>query len=130
MFASLFLNKWVIGGLLILAVGGGIYMWGRHEGDISFQKYQDDLQAKTTLVDVLISQRDEAIATKTVEEKVTVQTKIKEVQVNVDKIVEKPIYRNVCLDDDGLRAANSALTAGASAAGIPPAEMPSPNPAK
>ena len=105
-------------------------MWGRHEGDISFQKYKDDLQAKTNLVDVLISQRDEAIATKTVEEKVTVQTKIKEVQVNVDKIVEKPIYRNVCLDDDGLRAANSALTAGASAAGIPPAEMPSPNPAK
>ena len=38
----------------------------------------------------------------------------------VEKIVEKPVYRDVCLDADGLRAVNAALT-GAS----PPAPEPS-----
>ena len=27
----------------------------------------------------------------------------------VEKIVEKPVYRDMCLDDDGLRAVNTAL---------------------
>lgn len=27
----------------------------------------------------------------------------------VDRIVDRPIYRNACFDDDGLRAANSAI---------------------
>lgn len=35
----------------------------------------------------------------------------------VDRIVEKPVYGNVCLDDDGLRAANSALQRPAETAG-------------
>lgn len=29
--------------------------------------------------------------------------------VEIQKIVEKPIYHNVCLDDDGLRIINSAI---------------------
>lgn len=31
---------------------------------------------------------------------------------SVDKVVEKPIYRNVCLEPDGLRDANVALSGG------------------
>lgn len=38
----------------------------------------------------------------------------------VDKIVERPVYRNVCLDDDGLRALNSAVT------GTQPSSEPAP----
>lgn len=41
----------------------------------------------------------------------------------IHDIVERPVYRNVCLDDDGLRLANAAL------AGVPTAPNPSgPNP--
>lgn len=47
----------------------------------------------------------------------------------VDRIVEKPVYRNVCLDDDGLRAANAALAA-AGAAGGPHPAVPGPDAAR
>jgi hypothetical protein len=47
----------------------------------------------------------------------------------VDKIVERPVYRNVCLDDDGLRALNAAVT-GANASGEPAPAVPGPAPGK
>lgn len=29
--------------------------------------------------------------------------------VEIEKIIEKPVYRNICLDDDGLRELNRAI---------------------
>ncbi|MFP6821796.1 hypothetical protein ACG9X6_15225 [Acinetobacter guillouiae] len=40
------------------------------------------------------------------EQRVKVETKIREVQ----KIIERPIYQSVCIDDDGLRTINSLIT--------------------
>ena len=37
----------------------------------------------------------------------------------VDKIVERPVYRNVCLDDDGLRSLNAAISGADPTAGKP-----------
>ena len=42
----------------------------------------------------------------------------------VDRIVDRPVYLNVCLDDDGLRVINEALTGTPAAAGEPDAAMP------
>ena len=39
------------------------------------------------------------------EQRVITETKIREVQ----KIIERPIYNNVCIDDDGLRNINSLI---------------------
>lgn len=39
------------------------------------------------------------------EQRVITETKIREVQ----KIVERPVYNNVCIDDDGLRIINSLI---------------------
>ncbi|WP_262781746.1 sigma-70 family RNA polymerase sigma factor [Acinetobacter guillouiae] len=39
------------------------------------------------------------------EQRVITETKIREVQ----KIIERPIYNNVCIDDDGLRIINSLI---------------------
>ena len=41
----------------------------------------------------------------------------------VDRIVERPVYRNVCLDDDGVRALNAAIR-GAADPGIPAPDVP------
>lgn len=38
-----------------------------------------------------------------------IRTEFVVVTSEVEKIVEKPIYRNVCLDDDGLRALSAAI---------------------
>lgn len=40
------------------------------------------------------------------EKRVITETKIREVQ----KIIERPVYNNVCIDDDGLRVINSLIT--------------------
>ncbi|MFW1644997.1 hypothetical protein [Acinetobacter guillouiae] len=40
------------------------------------------------------------------EQRVKVETKIREVQ----KIITKPVYSNYCVDDDGLRIINSLIT--------------------
>lgn len=42
----------------------------------------------------------------------------------VDKVVDRPIYRADCLDDDGLRITNEAITGAAAAAGKPAAAVP------
>lgn len=42
----------------------------------------------------------------------------------VDKIVERPVYRNVCLDDDGLRSANAALSGAITPAAQPDQPVP------
>lgn len=40
------------------------------------------------------------------EQRVITEIKIREVQ----KIIERPVYHNVCIDDDGLRIINSLIT--------------------
>ena len=44
--------------------------------------------------------------------KATQQVKIQTVRDTVQKIVEKPIYRNVCLDNDGLQQLGKAISLG------------------
>jgi hypothetical protein len=41
----------------------------------------------------------------------------------VDRIVDRPVYINDCLDDDGLRIANDALAGSATTAGEPDAAV-------
>lgn len=48
------------------------------------------------------------------------KTIIEERTVHVEKIIDRPVYRNVCFDVDGLRCANAALLGSASAAGCKP----------
>jgi len=47
---------------------------------------------------------------------------------SVDKIIDRPIYRNVCFDDIGLRDANAALSGQIAPAGEPDRAVPSPKP--
>lgn len=48
----------------------------------------------------------------------------------VDRVVEQPVYRAVCLDDDGLRAARAAIAGTGPAAAGPDAGMPTAPPAR
>lgn len=41
----------------------------------------------------------------------------------VDKIIERPVYRNVCIDPDGLRSLNAAVRGGADDSGQPGAAV-------
>jgi hypothetical protein len=58
-------------------------------------------------------------------EKTDAQAKViyRTITKTVDRIVERPVYRSVCLDDDGLRAANDAIAGEAAATGQPDSAM-------
>lgn len=42
-------------------------------------------------------------------DKVRIETEYRDVIKEVQRVVEKPVYRNVCLDDDGMRLLRSAI---------------------
>ena len=66
-----------------------------------------------------------ALEEKRVETKVVIQKRT----VYVDKLVDRPVYRNVCLDADGLRCLNAAID-GKDATGCKPdSAVPAPKPA-
>lgn len=48
----------------------------------------------------------------------------------VDKYIDRPIYRNVCLDSDGLRDANAALLGTLTPTGKPDGTVPKPDAAQ
>lgn len=43
---------------------------------------------------------------------------------NVDKYIDRPVYRNICFDADGLRDANAALVGALAPAGEPDKPLP------
>lgn len=49
----------------------------------------------------------------------------KTITKEVERVVNRPVYLNVCLDDDGLRLINDALAGPSTAPGQPDAAMPS-----
>src|SRR5260370_12033342 len=58
------------------------------------------------------------------EQRVVYQT----ITTTADRIVEKPVYRDLCFDDDRVRAANDASARPATAPAHPPPAVPSSHP--
>lgn len=54
-------------------------------------------------------------------DKEQIRTQFKTIIKEVDRVVQKPIYLNVCFDDDGLRAARAAIGPAAAASQPAPA---------
>lgn len=55
---------------------------------------------------------DQVISEKYQSEKAVREEKERMIYVQVQKIVEKPVYRNVCVDSDGLSVINAAIADG------------------
>lgn len=51
--------------------------------------------------------------------KAAIEVRYQTIEKEVQHVVEKPVYRNVCLDDDGLRVLGAALAGPAGAASQP-----------
>lgn len=64
-------------------------------------------------------------ATSFEQDRVTNEARSRTVTVTVEKIVERPVYRNICLDDDGLRAINDQIRRAANP-GEPSSPVPRP----
>jgi len=108
---SLLSNKYVWIGLVLVAVLGGDWWLGYHYRDTQVAIQQTKEQVQEVKQEAKIEQADTKHVEAAQEQKVIVKTVIQKVNVDVEKIIDRPVYTNVCLDDDGVRAANEALTA-------------------
>lgn len=120
------LNPYLLLGLAIFwAVScAGAYFKGRSAGSESVQIKWDK---------AIADQRDreqaatQAASTKLESGNAKAKVVYRTITQTVDKVVEKPVYRSICLDDDGLRVANEALTGTLAPAAKPDKPMPRPD---
>lgn len=108
-----------IGALLLIA---GVFFYGRHVGYMECEN--DRLKAAAAAQE----KREKQIVTaqaadaKAAEADVQRETIVREITREVPRIIDRPVYRNVCVDADGVRligraveAANGGAPAGRSA---------------
>lgn len=107
--------------LLAMGFGSGYKVESWHRDSLeqaAIQKAEKQVEAEAT------KQAAASQALETTKEQAHVQYVT--ITKTVDKIVERPVYRNVCLDPDGLRAANAAIRGQAADPGKPDAALPGP----
>jgi hypothetical protein len=126
MMALLGMNPYAIlaAVILVIALFTGTYVKGRVDG---LKKCQDRiavLQAEATAR--AVAEQDKAVeaATKLEAQRVRTEIKYRTITKIVEKLVERPVYRDVCFDDDGLRLVNAALTGSPAPAGQPAHPLP------
>ena len=116
---GLSLTPWLLGGTAIafvLATGAaGIYGHSKgynsaaNEYQLKIDKLQIDARDQVQKVrDAMTAQANEAVnslETQNAKARIVYRT----VTEMVDRIVDRPVYRNTCFDDDGLRLVNAAL---------------------
>lgn len=101
--------------MLVTTFGGGYYIGSTHANDkhaasllAQQQESIKQLNIRSKALSLMSQQLEKAKNERTVEYRTLTQ--------QVDKVVVRPVYRNVCLDADGLRIANTALAGGHAAA--------------
>jgi O-acetyl-ADP-ribose deacetylase (regulator of RNase III) len=113
--------------LAILAMLGGIAYKIRESGkDAVRLEWREAVEAQKQQEQAQITQAGERKEKSDAKAKVVYRT----ITRDVEKVVTRDVYRNVCLDDSGLLLANAALAGPDATAGKPGKPLPQPDPAK
>jgi len=94
---------------LVVLVLGGTYMKGRLDGREICNNRIAEIQAESFNKERAAYARATQAAAELEDARSQTIVKYRTINKEVEKIVERPVYSNVCLDPDGLRLANSAL---------------------
>lgn len=111
---SLLLKNWkliLIAACFVLIVGA----W-RYDYAAQYRRGRESMAAEISgrLKDAAIekAKSDQVISEKYQSEKAVREEKERVRYVQVQKIVEKPVFRNICVDSDGLSVINAAIADG------------------
>jgi len=107
-------------------VWGG-YAKGKAQGRAEVQAAWDDANAKARAAEAA---KGNKAATGLEADRGKTRVVYKTITQTVDRYIDRPVYRNVCLDADGLRDANRALLGQGADPGQPDRPVPSPDPAR
>ena len=102
---------YLAGGLALLAALGGSYAYGRSDGrslerDAQARADKAVIAERNRRTDALAAADATAAATE-----ISRQSTVREVRHEVERIIDRPVYRNVCIDADGLRIIDAATSA-------------------
>ncbi len=114
--ASIFSSIGIYALVLLVGLSAGTYAGYKIESAVSAQaevKAMNLAEAKYTA----LARHEDAVAVEYEQRLVAAKAQQLVVTQTVEKIVTRPVYNNVCLDADGLKAANEALTGRSSPAG-------------
>lgn len=111
---SLLLKNWKLIAVLVCAVLV-VSAW-QYDHAAQYRRGRDSMAVEISgrLKDAAIekAKSDQVISGKYQSEKAVREEKERVRYVQVQKIVEKPVYRNVCVDSDGLSVINAAIADG------------------
>lgn len=93
-------------GMLFLAVCAGVVIgWSITDWWLSGEL--EDLQNKLKNQKTKIEYVNKIVVEQVEVEKVVYKDKIKRIEKLVPEIIERPVYKNICLDEDGVSAFNT-----------------------
>jgi len=116
--------------LIQILVAAGIFVAGASAG-IKWHAGQDAIAENARQVNQRAAERLQRQNTDTAAErhekvKAEIQVRYQTITKEVQYVVEKPVYRNICLDDDGLRLIREQLAGPSDAASQPARSVSSP----
>lgn len=116
--------------LIQILVAAGIFVAGASAG-IKWHAGQDAIAENARQVNQRAAERLQRQNTDTAAErhekvKAEIQVRYQTITKEVQYVVEKPVYRNICLDDDGLRLIREQLAGPSAAASQPARSVSSP----
>ena len=109
---------------LVVILFGGTYLKGRMDGREVCNDRISVIMADAAARVMEEQSRGMEAAAKLEEANVARKTHFRTITKTVERVVEKPVYRNVCFDDDGMRLANAALAGAAATPAKPPHPLP------
>ena len=129
------MNPWAVlgGGLAAIALLAGAYVVGRGDGQAIEQGKQATAARAVAEERAAREQRVDQVGAGAVQAEAQRTNTMTEVRHEIERItVDRPVYRNVCIDADGVRALDHAAAAangedpgiGPAAAGAAPATTP------
>lgn len=117
--------KLVLAILLVLGGGAAGIRWEKGQQALREQQQrEDEAKAYARRLD-----RQDGAAQGHERDKERMRVQFVTITEEVERVVEKPIYRDVCLDDDGLRILRRAID-GSEAASEPAPALPGPDSAR
>ena len=95
-------TAWLVALCAAAGIAGG-YSNGYQSGVAKFDRLSEDLRSAATKVETVQQVVMPTVHTERIEYRDRVQ------KIEVPKIIEREVYKNVCLDDDGVKAFNTLM---------------------
>lgn len=113
--------------LVVVGIAIAAFFYGHRVADNAWKASELDLQRKVDAAENALAIAQNAASQATAQQQEKTQVIHDTITKYVDRVITRPVYRNVYLDADGLRLVNGALANKAPDPGQPDATLPGPH---